>query len=173
MRAMVPLLLAGLVAATPAVQALPWSKDMVDQPAVKAQEARVERPDGVVPVTGSDEAKTPASLAEVAMFRLEAARDLRNPEQATDASVARGKVVYETHCSVCHGTSGTGDGPVGLKFVPPPMDLTTDYVQLQADGQLYYTITHGGIVMPFYRDAIVTQDRWHLINYLKREFSSP
>ncbi|MBT8143461.1 MAG: cytochrome c, partial [Gammaproteobacteria bacterium] len=78
----------------------------------------------------------------------------------------------QTHCASCHGAGGSGDGPVGLKYVPPPMDLTTDYVQQQADGQLFYTITHGGVVMPFYRDAIDIEDRWHLINYIKSELKT-
>lgn len=152
--------------------ALPWSRDMVDQPAVKAQEAPVERPRATVPAAGKDPAPTPASKADVAIFRLEAARELDNPQAADEESLARGKLVYETHCLTCHGVTGKGDGPVGLKFRPPPMDLTTPYVQQQPDGQIYYTITHGGIVMPFYRDAIEAEDRWHLVNYLKREFKS-
>ncbi len=47
------------------------------------------------------------------------------------------------------------------------MNLTLDYVQLQPDGQLYYTISHGSIAMPYYRQAIVAEDRWNLINYIK------
>ena len=164
------ILVAWLVPA--AAIALPWSMDMVDQPAIKAQEAPVERPAATVPAGGKDGARSPGNKADVAMFRLVAARELANPQAATTESLARGKLLYETHCESCHGTTGKGDGPVGLKFMPPPMDLTTDYVQQQADGQIYYTITHGGIVMPFYRDAIDAEDRWHVVNYLKQEFSS-
>jgi len=104
--------------------------------------------------------------------RLEASRKLINPVSTSVESVARGKEVYEIHCEVCHGVAGKGDGPVGRKFVPPPMDLSTDYVQLQGEGQMFYTITHGGVAMPFYRDAIKEIDRWHVINFVKSELKS-
>lgn len=151
------------------VWALPWSKDMVDQPSVKPQEAEVHEVPGTVPSTGKEAMPVPRDLAEVVRARLEAARTLSNPVAADEQSIARGKWVYEIHCLVCHGSEGKGDGPVGKKFVPPPMDLTTDYVRLQAEGQIFYTITHGGVAMPFYRDAIDAIDRWHIINYMKSE----
>lgn len=162
-----------LLLAAPAAGAFPWSKDMVDQPAVKAQEAEVERPDGVVAVEPGDGVPAPASVAELVRLRLDAAATVKNPVAATDGSVARGKQIYQVHCLACHGADGTGDGPVGNKFVPPPMDLTTEYVRQQPDGQIFYTITHGSVVMPFYRDAIRATDRWHLINYLRREIKAP
>ena len=85
--------------------------------------------------------------------------------------VARGQTLYAQHCAVCHGDAGDGNGPVGTKFIPQPMNLTLDYVQLQPDGQLYYTISHGSIAMPFYRQAIPLQRRWDLVNYIKTVFA--
>ena len=156
-----------------AAVALPWSKDMVDQPSVKAQEHEVTEPPDSVPRAGIEPVRTPADVSEVVRYRLDAARELTNPEASSEQSLQRGKAVYDTHCLACHGASGKGDGLVGQKFVPPPMDLTTPYVQQQPDGQIFYTITHGGVVMPFYRDAIDIEDRWHLINFLKDEFAAP
>jgi mono/diheme cytochrome c family protein len=37
---------------------------------------------------------------------------------------AKGKVLFETNCASCHGTSGKGDGPVGAALQPPPRDFT-------------------------------------------------
>lgn len=147
----------------------PWDKDMVDQPSVKPQETEVREVANTVPSTGKEAMPVPADLAEVVRARLEAGRTMTNPAVADEKSIARGKQVYDIHCFVCHGAGGKGDGPVGKKFVPPPMDLTTDYVRLQAEGQVFYTITHGGVAMPFYRDAIKAIDRWHVINYMKSE----
>ncbi|MBT8136274.1 MAG: c-type cytochrome [Gammaproteobacteria bacterium] len=165
------LLVIGVLSAA-AAQGLPWSKDMVDQPSVKPQETAVREPQGSVPVKGKEAMPVPQDVAEVVRSRLLATRTLSNPVAVDEASVARGKEVYDIHCSVCHGASGKGDGPVGKKFVPPPMDLSTDYVQLQGDGQIFYTITHGGVAMPFYRDAIDKIDRWHIINYIKSELKA-
>lgn len=152
--------------------ALPWSKDMVDQPSVKPQEAVVREAKNSVPTTGKEFMPVPKDLADVVRSRLEAGRTVINPVKADQKSIARGKQVYDVHCLVCHGATGKGDGLVGKKFVPPPMDLSTDYVQLQADGQIFYTITHGGVAMPFYREAIVSLDRWHIINFIKSELKA-
>ena len=166
------LALFGLAALSGALNALPWDKDMVDQPSVKAQEARVNEPRDAVPATGGESLPEPKNLADLVTARLQAA-SLANPQAATAESLARGKAVYETHCLPCHGVEGRGDGPVGKKYTPTPMNLTLDYVQQQSDGQLYYTITHGGIVMPFYRDAIAPNDRWNVVNYLKQALVHP
>ena len=84
-----------------------------------------------------------------------------------------GKSLYEITCLVCHGESGAGDGPVGLKFVTKaPVDLNEDYTQDQADGQLFFTITRGRALMPYYRDALNVEERWHVVNYVKQEFGN-
>jgi len=62
---------------------------------------------------------------------------------------------------------------VGSKFVSKsPVDLNDAYTQDQADGQLFFTLTRGRAVMPFYRDALSVEERWHVINYVKQEFGN-
>lgn len=146
--------------------ALPWSEDMRDQPSVKAQETVVELSDTSVPREGKETIETPENISELVQARL-AAGALKNPQRSTPESINRGKELYDLHCAICHGSEGNGDGTVGLKFVPSPMNLNIDYVQLQPDGQLFFTISHGSIAMPYYRDAIPTAERWHLVNYVK------
>lgn len=149
---------------------LPWDKDMVDQPSVKAQESNVASTPTSVPVGGRDGYPPPKDIIELVRARLEAGRTLSNPVPKSPESLARGREMYERHCIVCHGAQGRGNGLVGQKFVPQPMELNFDYVQLQPDGQIFYTISHGSIAMPFYRDAIAVQDRWHLVNFIKEVF---
>ena len=148
------------------VGALPWDKDMRNQPSVKPQESQVPSLPDSVPVRGKEVVGPPADMGELVFARL-AAGDLVNPEQPSPESLDRGETMYETHCIICHGAQGRGDGPVGLKFLVAPMDLTMDYVQLQPDGQIFYTISHGSIAMPFYRDSMDEADRWHVVNYVK------
>ena len=93
-----------------------------------------------------------------------------NPIAMSPESLARGGQMYIVNCQVCHGEQGRGNGLVGQKFVPQPMELNFDYVQLQPDGQLFYTISHGSIAMPFYRQAMSPEDRWNLVNYIKDAF---
>lgn len=149
---------------------LPWDKDMQDQPSQKPQDSQVSVNRSSVPVGGKDRYPPPEDIIELVQARLEAGRTLVNPEPKSPESLARGQQMYELHCLVCHGKQGRGDGPVGRKFVPQPMELNLDYVQLQPDGQLFYTISHGSIAMPFYRQAILTEDRWHLVNFIKEAF---
>jgi mono/diheme cytochrome c family protein len=149
---------------------LPWDKDMVDQPSVKAQESQVAATPGSIPVRGKDGYPPPKDIIELVRARLEAGRTLVNPIPKSPESLARGREMYERHCTVCHGAQGRGNGPVGQKFVPQPMELNLDYVQLQPDGQIFYTISHGSIAMPFYRQSMPAEDRWHLVNFIKEVF---
>ena len=153
------------------VWSLPWDKDMVDQPTIKAQESEVVTNTSSVPTQGNEDYPSPQSTIELVLARLDAGKFLQNPNAPSTESVEKGRNIYEIHCSVCHGEQGEGNGPVGAKFIPQPMNLTLDYVQLQPDGQLFYTISHGGIAMPFYRQAIPLQDRWDLVNYVKTVFA--
>ena len=149
---------------------LPWDKDMRDQPSYKPQDSLVETIRTAVPVGGRDRYRPPEDIIELVQARLEAGRTLVNPIAMSPESLTRGGQMYELHCLVCHGAQGHGDGPVGRKFVPQPMELNLNYVQLQPDGQIFYTISHGSIAMPFYRQAIAAQDRWHLVNFIKEVF---
>ena len=99
--------------------------------------------------------------------RLKAGEQLSNPLAEEVADDGRAAEMYDIYCRVCHGVAGAGDGSVGLKYNPQPMDLTLPYVQQQTDGQLYYTITHGGVIMPSYRFAMSKEDRWRIVQYLR------
>lgn len=154
-----------LMTPTPAWN-LPWDKDMRNQPSVKPQETRVDTNESSIPVSGAELFPVPADMTQLVHDRLEAGK-VPNPVPITGKSINLGKHLYDLHCSVCHGEQGFGDGPVGKKYVPDPMNLTIDYVQTQPDGQLFYTISHGSIAMPYYRDSIRSEDRWHVINYIK------
>lgn len=155
-----------VLAAPYALQALPWNDDMKDQPSVKTQETTVQLPAESVPADGG-ELDGPADLPELVRARLKAGEQLSNPLVAEDSGDGRGADMYDIYCRVCHGVAGGGDGSVGLKYNPQPMDLTLPYVQQQTDGQLYYTITHGGVIMPSYRFAMSQEDRWRIVQYLR------
>jgi mono/diheme cytochrome c family protein len=150
--------------------AYPWDKDMVDQPSEKPQESVAPPGPGSIPVDGGE--TLPQPLTDEESFDMkDAAAAIKNPVPATEESLARGKFFYETNCLVCHGAEGRGDGPVGLKFVEKaPVDLNDAYTQDQEDGQLFFTLTRGRVLMPFYRDALSPSERWDVINYVRSEF---
>lgn len=136
----------------------PWTTDMFSQPSHKAQEDKaLEIPAGTAPTH-----RRPILIKDKAQ-----SDEVSNPILLNKESLERGKWLYDTYCAVCHGEKGVGDGVVGKKYVPPT-DLTSEYVQKKSDGNIYYTITYGGLaIMPHYRDSILPEDRWHIVNYIK------
>lgn len=156
-------LMIGLLTATGA-SAMPWSWDFFDQPSYKAQEdTPPPTPEGIVPTTGHP---------FYVMDRDDADVRLVNPEKATRESLERGKYKYDIHCLPCHGASGAGDGLVGKKFPLKPADLSNEYYSGKSAGDLFYTITYGGVaLMPPYGDSMDPADRWHIVNYIQQVLS--
>jgi len=85
-----------------------------------------------------------------------------SPKQAPDLRAAPAD--YATHCAVCHGAAGRGDGPAAKGLTPPPADLTdaARQGQLSVFG-LYNTITLGikGTAMTGF-PALSESQRWAL-----------
>lgn len=114
----------------------------------------------------------PAGGKETTLKSKDAARQLTNPLEPTEESITRGENLFIVFCVTCHGAAGRGDGLVGEKLDTPPADLALRGVQKQTDGELYYTITSGGGAMPALKDMLTQQERWHIINFVKRNLSS-
>lgn len=137
---------------------------MADQKSIKAQETIVHAPFGSISRRG----RAPAlPITPLVQARVEAGETLKSLWPPVFASLSQGQVMYQRHCSACHGADGKNPGLVGLKFQPKPMDLTTDYVRQQPDGRLYYTVSRGSVVMPAYEYTMTPADRWALVNYVR------
>ena len=94
-----------------------------------------------------------------------------NPVSATDASIARGRELYEPNCAQCHGLTGRGDGPLADTLAIPPADFNL-HVPFHTDLFFYQVITRGfSVVMPAFDGQISEEDRWNLINFLRAEHS--
>ncbi len=97
-----------------------------------------------------------------------AGAELQMPIDATDASLTRGKVLFDSFCSVCHGDGGEGDGPIIGRYPNPP-SLLANHAKGLPDGQLWHIITHGQGIMPPYKYQVRPEDRWKLIQYVRQE----
>ncbi len=99
----------------------------------------------------------------------EEAAELANPVEATETSVEAGEALFAANCAVCHGVEGRGDGPTAETLDPPPADLHADHVQVLADGELFWVITHGveGTGMPPWEDVLTEEERWHVVNFIR------
>jgi len=148
----------------PAVaDAWPWSRDMANQISVKPQHG----PDSIrpfpqrsVPMAGTN------TLMHV--HDRDASMKLLNPNPATAESVNRGRKFFQIFCTPCHGKSGTGDGPVGEKFLIRPFDLTADSEQkVLSEGYIFGTVAFGGALMPSYGNDLSPSETWDLVNYVR------
>lgn len=102
-------------------------------------------------------------------------------DETTSASthleqVVRGKAVYRVACASCHGTDGTGHGPISGNLRTRPRDFTkavyksrsTASGQLPTDEDLDRSITTGvhGSTMPAF-ERLAPEDRTAIVQYLK------
>jgi mono/diheme cytochrome c family protein len=94
--------------------------------------------------------------------------ELHNPVAGDDAALQRGREVYENICSVCHGPSGEGDGPVvGAGRFPNPPSLHAAHARELPDGQIFHVVTRGQGIMPSHAAQVLPEDRWRVIHHLR------
>jgi copper transport protein len=102
--------------------------------------------------------------------------NIRDPVPPDDQSLAIGKDVYTTYCETCHGETGRGDGPTGLRLVPRPADLRIHTAPgVHTDGELYYWVSYGfpGSAMPAWKQNGLTDEQiWSVINYARATFGN-
>lgn len=102
--------------------------------------------------------------------------NIRDPVPPDERSLAEGQTVYTTYCETCHGESGRGDGPTGIRLVPRPADLRIHTAPgVHTDGELFYWVSYGfpGSAMPAWKDTLSEQQRWDVINYARATFGNP
>jgi len=101
-------------------------------------------------------------------------------EQKGDS--ARGRVLYNANCAVCHGTAGDGNGPRAASLNPRPRNFvsgeykfkTTERDEPPSDLDLFRTITVGipGTAMSG-ASKLSEKERWDLVAYIKSLAKDP
>lgn len=86
-----------------------------------------------------------------------------NPQEYNLTNVKKGKDLYYQNCKSCHGDPGKNNA---LPLVPPPIDMTSDKMQKNTEGEIYYKITTGRGGMPQFKTNISDDDRWRIVNYI-------
>ena len=82
---------------------------------------------------------------------------------------ARGKKLYSTHCQICHGIKGDGNGPAAVTLSPPPADFTKpSFWQNDVDKKITETILHGHGPMPAFN--LKPEEIKAIINYMSHTF---
>jgi mono/diheme cytochrome c family protein len=86
-----------------------------------------------------------------------------NPQEYNLANVNKGKDLYLKNCKSCHGDPGKNNA---LPLVPLPVDVTSDKMQNNTEGELFFKITNGRGAMPQFKATISDDDRWRIVNYI-------
>lgn len=99
------------------------------------------------------------------------ADETKNPVEATEESVAKGKELFMTkkgNCIFCHGETGSGNKENLPRLRRVPADLSdVKRMPKLSDGEIFWKITKGipGI-MPS-QDMLTEEERWHLVNFVR------
>ncbi len=96
-----------------------------------------------------------------------AALAVKNPFAGDASAPKEGKKLYVTYCTPCHGNGGKGDGIAAASVNPKPADHTSEAVQNEPDGSLYWKMTEGRGPMISYKQVLKDNERWQLVCYIK------
>lgn len=81
---------------------------------------------------------------------------------ARPPSSALGQVLYQSHCTECHGEDGKGVVPGARNF----NDL--DYMRGETPASFYAAVTEGRGEMPSFLDTLTSDQRWDVVFYMWR-----
>jgi hypothetical protein len=113
---------------------------------------------------------TPFEYTNDPESRIKAGKELVNPAVPTPETLLRGEVVYKTFCTMCHGISGKGDGPLFTSGLYPlkPLSVSGENAVKLKDGEIFHTVTLGIRSMGAHESQIPADDRWKLILYIRK-----
>ena len=148
-----------------------WFTDFKQQPKIDPWESADTipfraNPQSSVPTVGSvapgfEYNRLPMPQSIVAMSTIP------NPTPADSASVARGRVLFQINCAVCHGPLGMANGPAtkyGMAGIA--IGAGSNAANNLSDGYIFGMIRNGRGLMPPY-NRVEEPDRWDIVNYLR------
>ncbi len=89
-----------------------------------------------------------------------------NPIKADATSIKRGKELYASTCSSCHGKDAKGDGPIAASLNPKPANLVA-MSGMHPDGDFAWKIANGRGAMPAWKSILNEKQIWELVNYIQ------
>jgi len=95
------------------------------------------------------------------------ARRLRNPVQASPASLATAAAQYTQLCAACHGEDGKARTKLAGTMSIRPTDLTNYLMESMKDGEIYWVIANGiETRMPAFKQLDTTA-AWQLVHHVR------
>ena len=87
----------------------------------------------------------------------------------TTTSISSGGTLYGSDCSLCHGSDGRAQTPVGRWMYPRAADLSSEQVQSYSDQELFWILQNGirFTGMPAFGKVESGDHIWDLVNYVR------
>lgn len=97
--------------------------------------------------------------------------EFKKYESSSADTVAKGKELFATNCTVCHGVDGNGDGPAGAALNPKPRNFhgpLNVWKNGTSGKSIYVTLSNGipNTGMGGYK-TISPKDRWALVHFIR------
>lgn len=107
----------------------------------------------------------PASIPLVALLLASGAAAGDASPTSAQQSIARGRTLFQLHCTACHGR----DGKAQIDLIANATNLTEPgaYKFGTDDAAILRTITTGSGNMPAFEGRIAEGDRQHLVSFIK------
>ena len=83
-----------------------------------------------------------------------------------EASLARGRILYQNNCLSCHGERGQGDGPIAHEQKYRPANLQK-LAQEVRDFKFFMSISQWQGDMPGWKEPLNDIEREDLVTYIK------
>ncbi|HLJ23174.1 MAG TPA: c-type cytochrome [Candidatus Acidoferrales bacterium] len=97
------------------------------------------------------------------------AKKVKNPVPSNAESLTAGEQLFTDNCVLCHGEKGLGDGPGAKTIKVKPANFTDPKLQAsETDGSLFWKMSNGRGPMPSWKDTLSDQERWQLVNYIRK-----
>ena len=100
------------------------------------------------------------------------AAEMKNPIASDMESVRLGKEGYLNNCAACHGNNieGMNADETGLDVDAPNLKQR---LKTHTDGDFFWKINEGRGDMPSFKDEISDEEKWHILNYIRKESEQP
>ena len=99
-------------------------------------------------------------------WNVPADKKARNSYIKFDAgATSQGEAIYTKNCASCHGNPGKNNSLKSLTPIPP--DLSSSKTQSLTDGELFYILSTGRMVMPSFQNVLSEEERWKTIAYIR------
>jgi len=106
------------------------------------------------------------AIAQTPWVAPESEKGKKNPLPADAKNIEQGEKIAKINCASCHGAKGKGDGAAAVALSPKPADWTSDRVQHESDGEIFWKISNGRGPMPPWKH-LSENDRWAIILYIR------